>query len=426
MITGNKIERPTKEQLADVIAMKLGLQSPAVAPGSSVDSTFLDRIYEALTKAPSTGTDAYRKTELVMAFLGLTYDPYWDTSELAPNGGSTVTTRAYSRICSALTGIPRCFILNVNDAPIGTQWESNHQELYRYDKNVSGRKPFTDAGPGARIVYYATHKATIAPKHFVASASVDYIEPGWQGPWTARLSEYDEFVTPVPVEEVQIGGWNRRISLTEIPFETYSAIVDQGQSTKSRTPIPRMPTSLDPGGDITLVRLLNDFPADQVVLEVDIPDVMPEEARVLGRTVVPQYAPRDTGLVAVNAPGRPNGSSNQGRNKLTEQRAISLVRHSLEFAGWTCTRDCQADGVGYDLEFSKGSRQLHAEVKGIQGSLLTFNITPKECWRAENDRDWLLLAVTNVLSPAQAEIHVITRDRIVAADRTVTGFRLSL
>ena len=34
-----------------------------------------------------------------------------------------MTTRAYSRIRTAVTGIPRCFFLNVNDAPVGARWE---------------------------------------------------------------------------------------------------------------------------------------------------------------------------------------------------------------------------------------------------------------------------------------------------------------
>lgn len=426
MIVGTKMDRPTKEHLADVIAEKLALEAPVVAPGSSVDSTFLDRVYEALAGSPSPGTDAYRKTELVMDQLGLTYDPYWDTSESAPSGGGTVTTRAYSRICSAITGVPRCFILNVNDAPIGSRWESNHQDLYRYDKNVSGRKPFTDAGPGARIVYYSTHKATVSPKHFVASATVDYIEPGWIGPWTALLSNYEEFVTPVSVDAVEIRNWNRRISLTEISFETYSAIVAQGQSgTPTRPALKRGPLP-DPGGEVTLARLLEDFPADGIALEVEIPDRLPQTTPATGQTLTATYITEGARLTNPSRRGRPSGSRNDRRNKLAERRAIDFVWRSLEVAGWTCTRDCQADGIGYDLEFQRSARSLHVEVKGIQGSVLDFNLTPKEYWRAEHDQEWLLIAVTSVLSPTNAALHVITRDRIVAADRMVTGFRLSL
>src|SRR4051812_28514186 len=96
---------------------------PNVSSGSSVDSQFLDALHLAIAGSPTQGADAYRKTEALLDLLGLTYDPYWDTSEAAPEGGSTVTTRAYSRIRAALADTPRCFLLNVTDAPVGTRWE---------------------------------------------------------------------------------------------------------------------------------------------------------------------------------------------------------------------------------------------------------------------------------------------------------------
>ncbi len=149
MVTGRQVPRPTKARLAHDISDLLGLARPPVSSGSSVDSGFLDDIHGALGGGPSGGAGAYRKTEIVLDRLGLTYDPWWDTSESADAGGSTVTNRAYSRIRTALSGMPRCFLLNVTDAPVGARWETNHDEVYRYDETVTGRASLNDAGPGA-------------------------------------------------------------------------------------------------------------------------------------------------------------------------------------------------------------------------------------------------------------------------------------
>ena len=55
---------------------------------------------------------------------------------------------------------------------------------------------------------------------------------------------------------------------------------------------------------------------------------------------------------------------------------------------------------------------------------LAFNLTPKECWRVETDPDFVVVAVTNVLSPTAFKLHLITRDKLAAADRVITGYRL--
>ncbi len=78
------------------------------------------------------------------------------------------------------------------------------------------------------------------------------------------------------------------------------------------------------------------------------------------------------------------------------------------------------------LEITNGTQTLHVEVKGVQGSRLAFNLTPKEYWRAETDPEWVVVAVTSVLSPTNYRLNLVTRDTIVTADRVITGFRLTL
>lgn len=419
-IQGQKIDTPTKLKLAQGVADALGIDRPDQSNGSSVDSTFLDRIHTALTGDESTKSDAYRKVERVLQDLGLTYDPFWDTSESSETGGSTVTNRAYSRILAAVSDVPRCFIVNVNDAEAGERWETDHEFRYKFDSTVSGRRPLLDAGPGSRIVYYATHKHKTNPKHFIAHAEVNYIGPGWTGPWEALITNYTEFKRPVPKDELEMAGWNTQISITEVSYGTYQALLAAGDSewsAEEETP------ETDPGGDTVAKRVLDEIPLPDVAPALDVPESLPVGALTPQVATVPTYtegAP-GKGLTTSDLPPAPRNSA---RNKLAEKRAVDLARQALEAQGWELKRDCQKDGVGYDLLYRKEERELHVEVKGIISNTLAFNLTPKESWRVETDEDFVVLAVTNVLSPHAYTLNLLTRTQLVAAERVITGYRL--
>ena len=252
------MKRPTKLDLAQATADALNIPRPEQSTGSSVDSTFLDRVHTALTGDQSTKTDAYRKVERVLQDLGLTYDPFWDTSEsVGDTGGSTVTNRAYSRILSAVTRTPRCFIINVNDAEAGARWETDHEFRYAYDSTVSGRANFTDAGPGSRVIYYATSSHKQNPMHFIAHAEVTYISPGWTGPWEATIANYTEFRRPVPVNQFEMEGWNRQISITEITFDTYLRLMNAADSLDTAASEEGL---RDPGGEVVAQRVIEELP----------------------------------------------------------------------------------------------------------------------------------------------------------------------
>lgn len=443
MIRGTKVPRPSKEELADKIAAALRLETPYVSTGSSVDSQFLDRLYRTLSGGTNPGVDTYRKTEAVLDRLGLTYDPYWDTSESAPKGGGTVTTRAFSRILTAVTGVPRCFLLNVNDAPVGERWERDHTSVYRYDTRVTGRRPLNEAGPGSLLVYYATSKSRTHPMHFIAAAEVEYISPGWRAPaWEARLTSYTTFPSPVPVTELELPGWNRQHAITEVTSQTYQQMVEAGLAVPSglvappaTAPIraqasgaPAAPEEAtnDPGGDTVVERVMRDHPTQVLHPSVNVPDVLPLTVPDLAESIATQYEDSGNGLRVTGLDPAPARSRNSARDKLAEVRAVELTSKALTDKGWVLTADRQKDGTGYDLEFAQGSRELHVEVKGIQGPRLAFNLTPKELWRAQHDPIWLVVAVTSVLSPTHYTLRVITRDRIVTARRTVTGYRVTL
>lgn len=424
MIKGTKVARPGKEQLANDIADALNLSHAQMSTGSTVVSTFLDDVNRALVGTATGGGDTYRMTETVLESLGLAYDPYWDTSEAAPKGGGTVTTRAYSRIRSAVTKTPRCFILNTTDAPVGAKWETDHQTTYRYDDTVTGRMPLNDAGPGSRVIHYSTSNSSANKMKFVSHAEVKYIGPGWTGPWEAQLIGYTEFVSPVPVTNVEIDGWNRQHAITEISWATYQEIVEAGGS-----PLPEPVTEAgeDPGGDVVAERVSHDFPAAAAGPTVSIPSSLPSGVLSATAPKVPQYSESADGAKVTGGASMPaRSATDRKKDRLAEKRAVELTIKALETAGWTYTEDRQKDGVGYDLEFTRDGRQLHVEVKGVHGVRLAFNVTPKELWRAETDEAWVLIAVTSVLSPTAPSLHFITRDKIVAASMAITGYRVAM
>lgn len=384
---------------------------------------FLDRIHKALTGDDSTQTDAYRKAEQALQDVGLTYDPFWDTSESAPTGGgSTVTNRAYSRIRAAITGVPRCFIFNVTDAAPGAKWETDHHRRYRYDSTVTGRGPLNDAGPGSRIIYYSTSKSKEHPKHFVAHAEVTYIGPGWTGPWEASITNYTQFERPVPETELVLDGWNHQHAITEITLETYQAILKAADSAWLDAASAE---EHDPGGDVVAKRVVEEIPLPVVAPALVVPTDLPHGVFVPTPATTPTYTETAPGAALVTS-DLPHTPSNSVRNKLAEKRAVDLARKALEAQGWSLKRDCQKDGVGYDLLYEKGDRELHVEVKGIMSPTLAFNLTPKESWRVETDVDFVVIAVTNVLSPIAFDLKLLTRAQLAAAPRVITGYRLKL
>jgi uncharacterized protein DUF3883 len=422
-ITGAKVARPTKGELCADIARALRIPEPASSSGSSIDSSFLDNIHSALAGGPSGGTDTYRKTERVLQRLGLTYDPYWDTSEAAPDGGGTVTTRAFSRIRTAVTGIPRCFIINTTDAPVGAKWETDRTAVYRYDDTVSGRKPFTEAGPGSRIVHYSTNKSSSNKMRFVAHAEVNYIASGWPGPWEARFSQYEELPTPVPVALVDIPGWNRQNAIIEITWHTYRAVVAAGGVEQDRVTDF---VGADAGGDVVAERVKIDF-SYRAPLALYIPDDLPGGHMPAIAPRSPQYKEAPSRLYGTGAASSgPRTPAERRRDKLAEERAVELATAALQADGWAVLADRQKEGVGYDLEFARGERVIKVEIKGIQGPDLTFNLTPKELWRAETDPHWVVVAVTSVLSPRNYRVNLVMRDAVARAPRVITGYRLAI
>lgn len=424
-ITGRAIGRnaeATKTLISYDIADLLGIPRPPVSTGSSVDAPFLDGIYRALRRGINPGTDANRKTERVMQALGLTYDPYWDTSELSDSGGgSTVTTRAYSRIRAAISGVPRCFIIDISDPNPRITRPPSGAPVYTFGREQIGYDSFIDAGPGSLVAPHRNGR-------FIQTGSVSYVAPRYKPPpWSATIIDWSEFAVEVDASDLNVLGWDRRRTITEIDFPTFCAIVAAGEGVQPARTLAEGIVA-DVGGDVVAERVLHDPAAQIEVGNLRVPDTLPSGDLVGSDLVEPEYVDDGAGAVVGTNQPPPVGRTpaDRRRDKLAELRAVEIAVEALGRDGWTHAADRQQDKVGYDLEFTKGDRLLKVEVKGIHGDRLAFNLTPKEWWRAQTDADWVVVAVTSVLSPKAVTTHFLTRDRVVGSRRVITGYRVTL
>lgn len=227
-VSGTKLTGRDSGELARELALALGVEQRLVSRGSRHELMFLADVYEALAGTRPDSSDPYELVASAMEAAGITYDALHDTDEATDKARKQVHARAYSRLLAAISGIPRCFILNVTDSERGAAWETDSETTYRFDDRVSGRKPLLVAGQGSRVVYYSTSRSTEHQMQFIAAARVEYIAGGALGPWEASLSDYVRFPHPVPRRDVDLPGWNHQHAITEISHETYAALLQAG------------------------------------------------------------------------------------------------------------------------------------------------------------------------------------------------------
>ncbi len=94
----------------------------------------------------------------------------------------------------------------------------------------------------------------------------------------------------------------------------------------------------------------------------------------------------------------------QEQIRKVEQAAVKAAAKYFFKQGLFMVDDCQQKGIGYDFVFEKGEKRLHVEVKGVSGSQIDFNLTPKEFMCAKIDRKWQLLVVTDALTSPKVKL----------------------
>jgi hypothetical protein len=93
-------------------------------------------------------------------------------------------------------------------------------------------------------------------------------------------------------------------------------------------------------------------------------------------------------------------------NRIVEQAAVNLVTEDFVRQGYTVTSR-ESENVGYDLDVSNDTDELHVEVKGVSGELPEFIITTNEVKQSKSDRAFHLRVVTSATSD-NPEIHCFT------------------
>lgn len=92
-----------------------------------------------------------------------------------------------------------------------------------------------------------------------------------------------------------------------------------------------------------------------------------------------------------------SGFGDSETNRQIEQAAVLFAKNYYEQNHWL-VESVESEKCGYDLLCTKGSNQEHVEVKGIQGSLVSFVITSGEVKQSKSNKYFVLCAVTSVLS----------------------------
>lgn len=107
----------------------------------------------------------------------------------------------------------------------------------------------------------------------------------------------------------------------------------------------------------------------------------------------------------------------QEQIRKVEQAAVNVAIKFFFKKGLSLVDDCQQRGVGYDFVFANKKKRLHVEVKGVSGSKIDFNLTPKELKSARNDRAWSLLVVTEAL--VAPKISLFTGKELLAKAKSI-------
>jgi hypothetical protein len=440
-------KRLYRKDITARIADALSVEAPKVPRGSTVGTDFLDSVVKALGGDPASLASTYRKIEFALNMSNEVYNPNHDSSEhLGRMGGGTVTNGGYRKLLRGITGKPQCFILNIADHPVSAQYADVPGESYGFDDDVSGRIPFLEAGPGSRVVFYRTSKATELPKQvFIAHAIVSDVGRADGEGYRASLVGYQELDSPVSVGEVEITNWNNQHGIAEIDYLTLARLVEVGRGVAApedigkgnrledpaqppiESPVPSNIT--DEGEANRILKALDpvDAPLDLTDLADEWPDILPGPAGEPAPEQVVSLGEDAEGEVGITTSGRRGrGAAGRALDRYAERRAVYLAKKFLAEQGWHLHRDCQSLGVGYDLDYRRDTTQLHVEVKGIQGASLTFSLTALEWARALDDPDFVVIAVTGVLFPHTTRIHVVTRDRLAAAVRRPVQYRVTV
>jgi len=382
------------------------------------DRKVLDVLLNSEFSTPFGDRDLVVLAMRVAARFGFTFS-YERDVERVGSASFELRESFWRRVVSAQTRKPWVFICNYAENAASAVHGDIHGISYGFHEDVTTWRGLVASGEGAVVLFYNTSNAPTSARCYSGFARVQRIQQlptigSERRTWRAHLEGYHE-IDPVHVDRVRIPGRNIQHGIQAITWTTFEEILNNSKFDLDSFP-------LSENEDAALQTALPSEIDVQQIAEKSPSLKWPREPlSALVLQSLTDYEPND--------PYTDQQISNQKKqnrelDKETENRAIDIACAYMASQGWSLKKDCQRNGVGYDLEFGKDDETLCVEVKGIRGRDLAFNMTAKEWYKCTTLHNFLLVAVTHVLDPKNFKVHTLWPEEIVQMNRRVVQFRL--
>ncbi len=355
---------------------------------------------------------------LVANHYRFSFEPATDL-EISSRERLQVSESYWRKLVSRHHGRPWVFVCNYAENEASAVHGDVHGITYGFHEDVTTWRGIVTSGPGSLIVFYNTSHAPVNRMSFTGVARVRTVHEMFDSSknrrkWRIHLEDYQD-IEPVRTDAVKIPGRNVQHGIQAITWNSFAEILDLG-----RQPTDRF-EELDAVDGPTETESANSSPLHRVAGRgPDLVIPVPGLVRLSVSEEVAYELSEEVG-------GRSSGGKRDGRdsatNKRKETRAIEIATTYMQLQGWTLTRDCQKDGVGFDLEFARGGEVLLVEVKGIGGPGIAFNMTAKEWHLCTTSNRFLLIAVTNVLDDDAFRVNPLWPVDVCRLQRRATQYR---
>jgi len=355
---------------------------------------------------------------LVASHYRFSFEPATDL-EITNRERLQVSESYWRKLVSRHHGRPWVFVCNYAENEASAVHGDVHGITYGFHEDVTTWRGIVASGPGSLIVFYNTSHAPVNKMSFTGVARVRTVHEMFDSSnnrrkWRVHLEDYQD-IQPVRTDAVTIPGRNVQHGIQAITWNSFAEILDLGQQ-----PVDRF-EELDVVDDLTESGTTNSSPLERVAGRG--PDLVIPLPGSLRLSVSDEVAYELSEEVGGSSSGGKRDGRDSATNKRKETRAIEIATAYMQLQGWTLTRDCQKDGVGFDLEFAKGDETLLVEVKGIGGPGIAFNMTAKEWHLCKTNDRFLLIAVTNVLDDDAFRVNPLWPVDICRLQRRATQYR---
>lgn len=355
---------------------------------------------------------------LVASHYRFSFEPATDL-EITSREHLQISESYWRKLVSRHHGRPWVFVCNYAENEASAVHGDVHGITYGFHEDVTTWRGIVTSGPGSLIVFYNTSHAPVNKMSFTGVARVRTVHEMFDSSnnrrkWRVHLEDYQD-IQPVRANAITIPGRNVQHGIQAITWNSFAEILDLGQQ-----PIDRF-EELEVLDNPTESGTVNSSPLDRVAGRG--PDLIVPVPGSLRLSVSDEVAYELSDEVGRKSTGSKRDGRDSATNKRKEIRAIEIATAYMQLQGWTLTRDCQKDGVGFDLEFASGDEILLVEVKGIGGPGIAFNMTAKEWHLCTTNSRFLLIAVTNVLDDDAFRVNPLWPVDICRLQRRATQYR---